>query len=416
MKRALAERAKQSGLPNSAGPSEPDAGESILQQPDIENGGDSDLSMALTSPPTSGGLSSLRHKKRLRESVVKLEEEDEDDSNANAFYLRHQNRALSSELRQMKYQLRRLEHEREIRRLQCTRAVKNLNTLHVIWSQLEDALKQNHAPSPMAHTEMIPEGTSSAPLSTGSGSSVEMVGALFHSLAALGANGGTRITAGDAMDTADSEEDDLQQQQLPEPLSAGEEADGDDDEQVHHHEALSTLMRITDKITSRANTLQGWILALLQRMESGPTPETSGLSDQVHAAQQQVAHLKAKNKTLNAQIQELARSRDELHESDRRVRRGLYRLASNRVQLKEVLKAIVSSDEDKDAAAEWMQFGGGQTISTPVATPASATPNSEAAGVKQSPVSSEEVARLQKKILDLEQVASSRDDQIKTVR
>ena len=409
MKRALAERAKQSGLPNGAGPSEPDAGESILQ-PDIENGGDSDLSLTLNNTPTSGGLS-VRHKKRLRESVVKLEEEDEDDSNANAFYLRQQNRALSSELRQMKYQLRRLEHEREIRRVQCTRAVQNLNTLHVIWSQLEDALEHRHASSSFAHTEMMPEGSSSAPLSTGSGSSVEMVGALFNSLAALGTNGVTRIKSDDAMDNGDSDEDDLQ---LPEPLSAGEE-DDDHDEQVHQ-ESLSTLRRITDNITRRANTLQGWILTLLQRIENGGTTGISGLSDQVHAAQQQVARLHAKNKTLNAQIQELARSRDELHESDRRVRRGLYRLASNRVQLKEVLKAIVSSDEDKDTATEWMEFGGAQAMAAPVATPASATVNSEASAVKQPPVSSEEVARLQKQILDLEQVASSRDDQIKMVR
>ena len=409
MKRALAERAKQSGLPNGAGPSEPDAGESILQ-PDIENGGDSDLSLTLNSTPTSGGLS-VRHKKRLRESVVKLEEEDEDDSNANAFYLRQQNRALSSELRQMKYQLRRLEHEREIRRVQCTRAVQNLNTLHVIWSQLEDALEHRHASSSFAHTEMMPEGSSSAPLSTGSGSSVEMVGALFNSLAALGTNGVTRIKSGDAMENGDSDEDDLQ---LPEPLSAGEE-DDDHDEQVHQ-ESLSTLRCITDNITRRANTLQGWILTLLQRIENGGTTGISGLSDQVHAAQQQVARLHAKNKTLHAQIQELARSRDELHESDRRVRRGLYRLASNRVQLKEVLKAIVSSDEDKDTAAEWMEFGGAQAMAAPVATPASATVNSEASAVKQPPVSSEEVARLQKQILDLEQVASSRDDQIKMVR
>jgi hypothetical protein len=62
-----------------------------------------------------------------------------------------------------------------------------------------------------------------------------------------------------------------------------------------------------------------------------------------------------------------------------------------------------------------MEFGGGHAISTTNAAPASAMVKSEDSGVKQSPVSSEEVARLQKKILDLEQVASSRDDQIKMV-
>jgi E3 ubiquitin-protein ligase BRE1 len=402
MKRALAERAKQSGLPNGSGPSEPEAGEPVVQ-PDLDNGGDSNV--PLTANTTSG--TSVRHKKRLRESVIKLEEEDEDDSNANAFYLRHQNRALASELRQMKYQLTRLEHEREIRRVQCTRALQNLNALHATWSQLEEALKCRQ--SSCTDAEKLTEGPSSAPLSTGSGSSVELVGALFNALAALGSNGIPRIKSDVDMDVDDSDEDDLQ---LPEPLAIGEEDEEDD---PGYQEELAALMGITSNISKRANTLQGWILALLHRIENGATAASSGLSDQVHAAQQQVARLRAKNKTLKAQIQELARSRDELQESDKRVRRGLYRLASNRVQLKEVLKAIVSCDEDKDAATEWMEFGGGHAISTTNAAPASAMVKSEDSGVKQSPVSSEEVARLQKKILDLEQVASSRDDQIKMV-
>jgi len=436
MKRALAERAKQSGLPNGTGPSAPEVGEPLIQN-DIENGGDSSVPLTTESSSSNSGApgpttttTSIRHKKRLRESVVKLEEEDEDDSNANAFYLKHQNRALASELRQMKYQLTRLERERDVRRVQCTRAVQSLNTLHTTWSQMEETLKPRETSSSSSssrYTETLtPEGSSSvsAPLSTGSGTSVEMVGALFNSLATLGSNGVSRIknnsAAGeqdeDAMDIGES--DDEEDPHFPEPLVGGGE-DDEDDEDPRRQEDLASLKRVTDNIASRANTLQSWIFTLLQKIENGVAVDSPGLADQLHTARQQVAKLSSKNKTLKSQMKEISRSRDEANESDRRVRRSLYRLASNRVQLKEVLEAIVSSDEDKVAAAEWMEFGGvggggiggGQSISSPVA----ATSSSSLIKSEET-VSSEEVARLQKKILDLEQVASSRDDQIKTVR
>lgn len=405
MKRALAERAKQSGLPNGTGPSEPDPGEAVTQAV-AENGGGSNVPLDVKSAPTA----SPRPRKRVRETLVKLDEEDEDDANASAFFLRHQNRALTSELRQMKHQLTRLERERDIRRAQCTRAVQNLNTLQVTWSQMEEILKQGES-SPSSETEKLPEGTSSAPLSTGSGPSVELIGALFNSLAALGSSSATRIISEDAMEVDDSDEEELH---LSEPLAVG----GDDEHSdPSHQEELSTLMRITDNVSKRANTLQGWILTLLQRIENGDSAENPRLSNVVQRAQQQVARLKAKNKILKSKIEELSRSRDELHESDRRVRRGLYRMASNRVQLKEVLKAIVAADDDKEAAAEWMEPGAGQiSVAAPTGTSAAiVATKTEDTDTKKTAVSSEELAELQKKILDLEQIASSRDDQIKKV-
>mmetsp|Transcript_92709 Transcript_92709/g.267715 ORF Transcript_92709/g.267715 Transcript_92709/m.267715 type:complete len:908 (+) Transcript_92709:163-2886(+) len=403
MKRALAERAKQSGLPNGVGPSVPESADPPSQPQQASsssaeaNGGPT---KALPSAPLNN-TSSPRPKKRLRESIVKLEEEDEDDSNANAFYLRHQNRALASELRQLKYQLTRLERERDVRRTQCTRAVQGLNTLQATWTQLEETLQNGQAPTSTG--EKLPEGTSSAPLSTGSGKSVEMMGALFNSLAALG-NGAKRIKNEMDVDGESDQED----PHLPEPLPQ----DDDAEDEAAQKEQLDLLMVITNNVAKRASTLQGCIFSLLHRLENG-TADGVNMAEQLKAAQQQISRLKAKNKTLKAQIEEIARTRDEYQESDKRVRRGLYRLASNRVQLKEVLKAIVSSDEDKEAAAEWMAYAGQPPAEATAAAPVAASKKIE--GDAKSSVSSEELASLQKKISDLEQVASARDAQIKTL-
>ena len=68
-----------------------------------------------------------------------------------------------------------------------------------------------------------------------------------------------------------------------------------------------------------------------------------------------MATVEAENIKLQELVKELTRSRDEMVESDRRVRRGLYRLAAGRVKLKEVLKAVANADDDKESAAAWME-------------------------------------------------------------
>lgn len=462
MKRALAERAKQSGLPNGSGPSMPSSETTTTSSPphfsppehsstelhgeetghtipSNDNNNDeisknplsiatksNGPSLSSSSAPSPRTAPSPRPKKRLRDSVVKLDDQDEDDSNASAFYLRQQNRALASELRQLKYQIIRLERERDTRRSQCTLAVQNLNTLQATWSQLEDALKQD-GPSggAAAHSndhQTSREGSSStsAPLSTGSGTSVELVGALFHSLAELGTGTDRRrihSENGDEMDVdVDDDDTDKETQHLEEPLP--ESVDDDTSEQFPTQQ-LDELLRITDNVAKRANALQGWIWSLLQKLEGGAT-EGVGVAEQVHAAQQQVAFLTAKNKTLKAKMKELARSRDELQESDRRVRRGLYRLAAGRIQLTEVLKAIVAADEDKEPPAAWIASS---TTPAELGTDHTVVPNSTYGktdevtgdGKESTSITSAELTQLQKKVMELEQVANARDEQIKTV-
>lgn len=411
MKRALAQRAKESGMTNGVGPSSPKPTLSIKTE-DLASEGQSSLSdlpeKPLPSTPTSRlealkqssrsvssprtSSSSPRPKKRTRESIAKLDEEAEDDSNASSFYLRHQNRALASELRMLQYELSRLERERDYRRAQCTKAVQILNSLQATWTQMESAL-QCGQPS-QYDTPM--EVDDDAPPSTGSGTSVELIGALLNSLAALGQ------TPTDKMGRIreDGEEDNI-------------EAKTDnfmDEDGVHQ---LDDLLRITDNVSERAQILQKWIWAILQEVTSSTVGRQIDLNNPGTEHDKKVANLKAKNSTLKAQIKELSTSRDEMSKSDKRVRRGLYRLAAGRVKLKEVLKEIVVTDEDKEAAARWME----EAPAAPVAQDSNATTTLSTNGADgdNKAADTAAMAALSKKVDELQEIANARDAEIKKV-
>lgn len=428
MKRALAERAKQSGLPNGVAPATPATETKISSTASPGNSTPTTarklpssgkpvpaITTSSTPQPSSPKATSTvspRPKKRLRESVVKLEEEDEDDSNASAFYLRHQNRALASELRTLKYELSRIERERDYRRAQCSEAVQSLNSLQATWTQMEAAL-QCEQPTAQNEGGVVNVSGTTAPISTGSGKSVELIGALLDSLAALGTtrpNKRRRRIRGDSGDKDEKEDGGCSSEDNEEVDDADTSAAMVDDTQTQQ---LDDLLRITDNVSQRASTLQRWIWSVLKQVESSQPNSSASTAEPDHL--QQIATMKAKNETLKAQLKELARSRDEMADSDRRVRRGLYRLAAGRVQLKEVLKAIVTSDEDKEAAAAWMEVTPTPTaVVSTSSIPSAADVKVKIEGDKKDkPVNSAQLAQLKKEIVDLEQVASTRDDQIK---
>ena len=459
MKRALAERAKQSALPNGAGApaalpiqeksmpsSVAPASNGALSpapvassQPSTDSkkvNGSNSTPKAPTVPKPQTPLSSQkipkvtvkkpvatakpktsqvrsprnptaspRPKKRARESAVKLEEEDEDDSNATSFYLRHQNRALASELRSVKYQLTRLEREREHRRDQCLQAVDSLNDLYIRWKNIEAVLDNESS-----GTSEIKISSSDAPLSTGSGQSVEWIGALMNSLTRI-ANSSRSKTKGnngkeDAMEIDTKTED---------QVDVEEQAEIAEDQ-----ENVENMMDLAEKMSERFSTLQSWISALVQSLDKSNVPLNGQINGQswspasTQELQNQVATVEAENIKLQELVQELTRSRDEMVESDRRVRRGLYRLAAGRVKLKEVLKAVANADDDKESAAAWME-----TTTASASKPAAPQENQntkEEKGDDKSTVSSKEVEQLKKQLADMDALASSRNEQIQKVR
>jgi hypothetical protein len=342
---------------------------------------------------------------------VKLEEEDEEDPNVSAFYLKHQNRALASELRSVKYQLSRLERERDHRREQCKLAVENLSALHSVWTQLESALQ--NTPAQESSTSMSPSSgdTAGVPLSTGLGASVELVDALLSSLSRLASD--RQRPRGD---NGDAEEEKKHSNGIDGPTSM----DIDDDEE--EEESKNRLMMddasfLSRNIIDRAAALQKWIWTLLQRLNDSIGADSADVDSWTPPStlelQGQLTIMEAKNMTLQEELKELARSRDEIAESDRRVRRGLYRLAAGRMDLKDVLKAVANSDDDKEAALAWMET---TTSAAPSTASAVDKIKTEEDGDDSAAASSEEVARLKKQIADLQDVSSARDTQIQQVR
>eukprot|EP00934_Nitzschia_sp_Nitz4_P006173 Nitzschia sp. Nitz4//scaffold45_size130396//4102//6956//NITZ4_003426-RA/size130396-processed-gene-0.170-mRNA-1//1//CDS//3329552329//6163//frame0 len=426
MKRALAERAKQSGLPNGVGhavPSDPTLPQSSLVEPPAPAPAPTapPTTSAPSAPPSKPPSTSPRPKKRLRESIVKLQEEDEEDANASAFYLRHQNRALSSELRHLHNQLHRLERERSFRRTQCTQAANALHTLQATWTRIEQAL-QKHALLPQVNganssTSAGPDVDLSAahqspPLSTGSGTSVEVLSSLLNALTALGEIPSPSCTyassdappalpsASDATSTATNDvaaNDDDQDQMM--------DTDQVQSSQMQSQE-LCDLSKVSQAISERAYVLQNWIFSLLPLLPSDPSVPKEVQETATTQLHRQLDELRAQQETSQAQIQELGRTRDELAESDRRVRRGLYRLASKRMQLDQVLKAIVASDEDKDAIAAFMD----QEQEAISAAHESAPTQEEAPG--GSGVSSALLDQWKQKYSDVEQLSTAREEQI----
>lgn len=220
---------------------------------------------------------------------------------------------------------------------------------------------------------------------TGSGENVELVGSLLDSLAALGKQ--PKTTA---------------------------ESDGDIQmEDAAVQTELVNMKQAASMISQRSLVLQKWLWTLLERVNS---------SEQRHEAilntaqlEGQIATLESQCRSLEARIKELAITRDEAVESDRRVRRGLYRLAAGRMKLDEVLKAV--EDDDKDGAAALMAMEVAEEVaSNDQTTSTVATTATVGEAEEGEVVDGAQVAALKKQLQDLEEVAKSRESQIEQVR
>ena len=279
------------------------------------------------------------------------------------------------------------------------------------------------------------------PFSSGSGKSAELVGALLDSLAELGslplANGCNPHNEGDECSVSSSAS------ATSDIFSALQEPPAHIDGNERHQ--LDDLLRISDNVSRRADVLQRWIWSLLELVDHGrqssPVSKDSKV-EIINKLSRQLARKEAKAKRLEAQLKEVARARNEMKASDKRVRRGLYRLAAGRVELKDVLKAIERSDEDKEAAMAWMEVAGigtGSSMSsaldqrevggTSTGTSTEARPpetsgsggsidGEKALNHSHCPSLSDasQLAQMQRRVSELEQLASSRDEQIQKVR
>lgn len=103
---------------------------------------------------TANNSKSKNSMKRQRSSQSGVDDEDQSDENS-AFFLKHQNAALASELQQLRYQLQLLEAERDFRRKQCQDACQALHSLEATWNAMEVALQLGQQP-PDDHEDVSP--------------------------------------------------------------------------------------------------------------------------------------------------------------------------------------------------------------------------------------------------------------------
>lgn len=167
---------------------------------------------------------------------------------------------------------------------------------------------------------------------------------------------------------------------------------------------LNDMARIANAVSTRATVLQRWIWSLVRKVTTGEDI-TCAIFDNA-TLQGQLSALQAKCRDYEARIAELVKSRDDAATSDRRVRRGLYRLSAGRMTLADVMKAV--DDTDKDGTLALMALE--EAIDVPTVASSTAVTNSDGEAID-----SAHTAILKKQLQDLEEIAATREKQIEMV-
>lgn len=370
MKRALAERAKQSlPQPAAAEPSKVPrldlSTSSVAPLPSSASSSSNEVNHPVSNPPaaavpSSAPSSPAKRQKRIS-ALASQVINNQDDS---AFYLKHQNRALATELLSLQDSTKALEKERDFRRQECWAACQALNSLQATWTQLETALAD--APPPSLPSMM----DSGAPAITGTG--MEWTRALAEALAGLGRQ----------RTTADSTD-----------------------------QFYSDLSQLSANVTTRANTLQECIWKALS---SSPQTSTSAVENAQY--EKQLAESNMQVRFLETEVAELTQARDQIASKERRLRRNLYRLSVGILTTEQAVQTL-----DQDGDEEWLQVR--LETRDRVKQEDDYASASAASNVSQAPVDAAAVAlsesknaQYETKIADLEATLRNRDVSIEEVR
>lgn len=128
----------------------------------------------------------------------------------------------------------------------------------------------------------------------------------------------------------------------------------DDHDIQTHLNYLQTLSKAAQNFSNRCIQFQELLLKFVTRISSLSSTEDENThatatehrpydrTAEIAKYHQQIASLQTSCEAFKAQSEELAKSRDEANESERRVRRGLYRIASGRMSITEVLQVCQS--------------------------------------------------------------------------
>lgn len=400
MKRALAERAKQSipeRSPSAAATSSPPESQPPLK---IARPSPSTVVPASTGSsrtPRSPNPVKTASAKRPREqngnnsrsaSQTQQASEESNVDETSAFYLKHQNRALATELKGWQQQCRELTSERDQRRRSCWSAVQALQSLQATWTTLETALGQSQpgvSPSSLEKTEAAaPPSTALVMGRKNEEDEVEMedpalaiewTGALHEALHNLA----------------------FPKKEAKNESSAGVGEDPHD------------VGELAANVASRANCLQDWLWKVLQakRVSSGHLENLRSSEEDAASERERWQH----------QAMELTRSRDHWRSQERRLRRNLYRLEAGIVTMPHVMQNLERQDgtvDDDDMANKDAEIRASVQLEKAAQDPPPEEKQREDGDANT--VSSAVVEKLQQQIQQLEQEKKRRDETIGEVR
>ena len=239
-------------------------------------------------------LSSRGSKRRIKNES----DEEEEESSNSAFYLKHQNRALATELKSLQFAVKQLEEERDARRRHCREALQAVQLLQNTWTSMEEQTVGSRV-------GVVPDFASEEddPPSTGTGDSVEWTRALQKSLLALGQGQSSEISSASS---------------------------------------ATALKEVTTNIAARAKIFQEWLGTLLRSgVASGVVPPSNGDAEQrLHNLHREMGVVTAKCAELEAQVSELVSSRIDIASRERRVRRNVYRMAAGIMTAEQVINTL----------------------------------------------------------------------------
>jgi hypothetical protein len=124
-----------------------------------------------------------------------------------------------------------------------------------------------------------------------------------------------------------------------------QQMENDELERDSQHELnyLHQLSKSTNDFSNRCSKFQQYLLKLIKNTSStngGSAEASHSKKEMVQVAnfERQIASLQSTCSALELQVKELGKARDEANNSERRVRRGLYRVAAGRLKIGEVLQ------------------------------------------------------------------------------
>jgi len=284
--------------------------------------------------------------------------------------------------------IRGLEVEREVRRRECLSIGEALRRLEVGWREMEVVVLGGliqwklsdlgtPLPTAMATNTCSKQSLHITPASTGTGKDVETITTILDTLTTLAhssilpppiSNSTTPNTISHDIDKGQDETMTDGSPQIPDEEVEedsnvnGIEIDGGGDGREENYQIyLKSLSDATTSFADRCCQFQHLLLELVRCMWSPSTERLQDHPAQVHhddeysqqqqqqqqedvfhaaTLHKQIATLQTTISKLEDRVKELVKARDEANVLERRVRKGLYRLASGRMKIGEVLKTV----------------------------------------------------------------------------